>query len=56
MLKFGSAANWFDLRGIIAEFYCCDSSQILMTNGEIYKNGQKNVHRIPEKRRPVVFL
>ena len=41
MLKFASAANWFDLRGIIAEFYCCESSQIVMSNGTIYKNGQK---------------
>lgn len=55
MLKLASAANWFDLRGIIAEFYCCDSSQIVMDNGEIWKNGEKMATNYAKKGARWVF-
>lgn len=41
MLKFASAVSCDALRGLVAEFYYCDKSQIAFENGAIYKNGQK---------------
>lgn len=41
MLKFASAASCDALRGLVAEFYYSDKSQIVFENGAIYKNGQK---------------
>lgn len=41
MLKFASAGSCEALRGLVAEFYYCDKSQIVFDNGTIYKNGQK---------------